>query len=285
MFDATSPSELRSGTLADGRAEIAFAADGGKTRLSHLYHRDPLRFLFPTAPAGDCIQAALVTTSGGLVGGDRLSIDIKTLARAGAMVSPQAAEKVYRSAGPDCDIDVALTAESASWLEWLPQETILFDNARLHRVTKIDAARDARVLAGEMLVFGRIGRGERLSRGFVRDAWEVRLDGKLVWADSLLLEDDIAATIAHPAGFDGATATATVVYVAADAALHLAAARDSLGEDAGIRTAATVVNGVLVARFVGRDAKALRATFGTFWAAFRNKVAELPAVLPRLWHV
>lgn len=285
MFDATSPSELRSGTLADGRAEIAFAAEGGRTRLAHLYHRDPLRFLFPTAPAGDCIQAALVTTSGGLVGGDRLSIDIKTLARASAMVSPQAAEKVYRSAGHDCEIDVTLGAARASWLEWLPQETILFDNARLHRVTKIDAAGDARVLAGEMLVFGRIGRGERLNRGFVRDAWEVRLDGKLVWADSLLLEDDIAATIAHPAGFDGATATATVVYVGADAALHLQSARESLGEDAAVRTAATVVNGVLVARFVGRDAKALRAAFGTFWAAFRNKVAELPAVLPRLWHV
>ena len=285
MFDATSPSELRSGTLADGRAEIAFAADGGRTRLAHLYHHDPLRFLFPTSPAGDCIQAALVTTSGGLVGGDRLSINIKTLTRAMAMVSPQAAEKVYRSAGADCEIDVTLTAESASWLEWLPQETILFDNARLHRVTKINAVHDARVFAGEMLVFGRIGRGERLSRGYVRDAWEVRLDGKLVWADSLLLEDDIAATIAHPAGFDGATATATAVYVAADAAVQLAAARAALGEDAEVRTAATVVNGVLVARFLGRDAKALRTAFGRFWATFRNNVAELPAVLPRLWHV
>ena len=293
MFDATSQSEARPdarvGTLADGRAEIEFATDRGAidapTRLVHLYHRDPLRFLFPTPAAGDCLQAGLVTTSGGLVGGDRLAIDIKTRERAMASISPSAAEKVYRSTGADTEIDVTLTADGQSWLEWLPQETILFNDSRLRRITRIEANGDARVLAGEMLVFGRIGRGERLTRGLVRECWEVRRDGRLTWVDNLHLEDDIAETLAHPAGFGGATAAATALYVGADSDAVLADARASLNDVEGVRSAATAVNGVVVVRFLGAEALPLRGAFGTFWASLRARAAKLPAKLPRLWHV
>ncbi len=285
MFDATSQSDGRSGTLADGRAEIGFKKDGAETRLVHLYNRDPLRFLFPTPAASDCLQAALVTTSGGLVGGDRLAIEITTHERAMASISPTSAEKVYRSAGGTCEIDVALRAESQSWLEWLPQETILFNDSRMRRTTRIDANGDARVFAGEMLVFGRIGRGERLTHGLVRECWEVRRDGHLMWADSLLLDADIAATIAHPAGFDGATAAATAIYAGPDSQARLADARAALDDNPDVRSGATAVNGVVVVRFMGRDARTLRAAFGKFWATFRNRVSGLPAVLPRLWHV
>jgi urease accessory protein len=285
MFDATSQSETRSGTLADGRAEIGFAKDGGATRLIHLYNRDPLRFLFPTPAKGDCLQAGLVTTSGGLVGGDRLSIDINTQPGAMVSISPSAAEKVYRSTGADTEMDVSLRAESQSWLEWLPQETILFNDSRLKRVTRIEANGDARVFAGEMLVFGRIGRGERLTRGLVRECWEVHRDGRLLWADNLQLDGDIAATIDHPAGFGGATAAATAIYAGPDSEARLADARASLDDAPDIRSAASIVNGVVVIRFLGRDARTLRAAFGTFWAAFRSRAAKLPARLPRLWHV
>jgi urease accessory protein len=285
MFDATSQSDVRSGTLADGRAEIGFANDGTGTRLVHLYNRDPLRFLFPTPATGDCLQAGLVTTSGGLVGGDRLSIDIATNERAIASISPSAAEKVYRSTGADTEMDVSLRAESESWLEWLPQETILFNDSRLKRVTRIDTNGDARVFAGEILVFGRIGRGERLTRGLVRECWEVRRDGHLTWADTLHLDGDIEGTIAHPAGFDGATAAATAIYAGPDSDARLKDARASLNDLPGVRSAATAVNGVVVIRFLGRDARILRTAFGKFWAAFRHRAAKLPAALPRLWHV
>jgi urease accessory protein len=300
MFDATSQSDARpdaqigarSGTLADGRAEIAFTGNGGqkdgKARLVHLYNRDPLRFLFPTPSAGDCLQAGLVTTSGGLVGGDRLAIDIKVHERASVLVSPTAAEKIYRSAGATCEFDVTLSAASGSWLEWLPQETILFDESRLHRVTRIDVDDDARILAGEILVFGRIGRGERLTRGLVRECWEVRRDGALIWADALHLDGDIAATIDHPAGFDGAAAAATIIYAAPDSEARLTDARAALEETedlSELKSGVTAVNGLLVARFIGRDARILRNAFGAFWATFRNRVAGLPPALPRLWHV
>jgi len=269
-----------------GAASVTFARNDGATRLAGLYQRQPLRVLFPEVPAGEIPTAVLVTTSGGLVGGDRLDVSVAVGDGAEAMVFGQAAEKVYRSAGPTSRIAVALAVAGDGWLEWLPQETILFDGARLQRRTRIDVAPGARVLAGEILVFGRIAGGEQLGRGLLRDAWEVRRQGRLQWADALHLEDDIADVLADPACFDGATSYATVVHAGDDVAARLDLARALLARDeSGLRTGATVVNGVLVARWLGRDAATLRRSFGNFWAAFRAAVGGRRDTLPRLWHV
>ncbi len=105
------------------------------------------------------------------------------------------------------------------------------------------------------------------------------------WADSFRLDGDIADTIAHPAGLAGATALATAVYLADDASEFLAAARGLLNAAPAVRTGATVVNGVLVVRFMAADPNLLRRAFGEFWAGFRQAAAGLPAILPRLWHI
>lgn len=263
-----------------GRAEVAF----DRARLRGVYHTDPLRLLFPTPASGDPPTAVVVTTSGGLVGGDRLDIAAAVGEGARALVTAQAAEKVYRSAGEDVRFDVRLSVADGGWLEWLPQETILFDGARLRRTTAAEVSGGGRLLAGELLVFGRIARGERFTRGLARDAWEVRRDGRLVWADALHLDGDVAALLDHPAGFRGATAYGTIVYVGPDAARHLEFARTILG-DAAPYAGATVLGEVLVIRLLGGDAQRLRADFGRVWALLRAELAGLPARLPRLWHV
>ena len=276
----------RPAAAVHGAAEVTFARKAGKTRLAGLYQRDPLRVLFPDIPEGEPPTAVVVTTSGGLVGGDRLDVSVSVGAGAAAMVLGQAAEKVYRSTGPVSRIDVSLAVANQGWLEWLPQETILFEAARLHRRTRIDIAPEGRLLAGEILVFGRVASGERLTRGLVRDAWEIRRQGRLAWADALHLEDGMEDALADPACFDGAAAYATIVYAADGPERLLATARDLLGAgDADLRAAASVVNGVLVTRWLGRDAHGLRRAFGSFWAGFRHAAAGLPEALPRLWHV
>ena len=268
----------------DGAASIAFKGVGGATVLADLYHRAPLRVLFPTPPPGDVPLAALVTTSGGIGGGDRLQVDVAAGTGSRAMVAAQAAEKIYRSVGPDARTRVALAAARNAWLEWLPQETIFFDGCRLRRRTSIDAAPGARVLAGEILVFGRRASGERLTTGLVHDGWEVREDGRLVWSDAFRLHGDLAHTIAHPAGLNGATAYAMAAYVGEDSAERLGTARDLLRASA-VRAAATCVAGVLIVRWLGPNPAAVRRAFGTFWAEFRERAAGLPPALPRLWHV
>ena len=270
-----------------GVGRVVYGVDEtGTTRLQDLYQSDPVRVLFPTPPRDEIQSATFVTTSGGLVGGDVLELTAQVVGDAAALFYPQAAEKIYRSTGADCRIDVTLTVGPGGWLEWLPQETIVFDGARLIRRTTADVESGGRLLAGEMVVLGRAAMGETVQRGVIRDAWAVRRDRRLVWADALCLEGAIAETVAHPAGLDGATALATVVYSADDAASHLATARDLLaGAPDPVRVGASVVNDLLVIRFLAKDAAPLRQIFGEFWADFRHAMAGLPAALPRLWQI
>jgi urease accessory protein len=289
MYGVISPSDRL--TLAPplsgvhGVARLSYAFAGGVSRLSTLEQRSPLRVLFPSPAAGDPPVAALVTTSGGLVGGDRLDVDIAVGAGARLLVVGQAAEKVYRSLGSDCAVEIALDAAAGGWLEWLPQETILFEGARLRRNTTIDIAGDGRALAGEMLVFGRVARGERLTYGLVRDAWTVRRDGRMVWADALHMDtDDISYCLVAQAGFAGARACATAIYVGPDAAALLDLARAAVQAD-GVRAGATLCGGVLIARWLGADPADVRRAFGAYWMQLRAAAGGLPARLPRLWHV
>ena len=272
--------------LIDGRGEMRFALEDLNTEISHIYQQDPVKLMFPKVASGEVPQGIVVITSGGLVGGDRIALDFSVGERASAMIMAQAAEKIYRSPGADCLINVKLTAEMESWAEYLPQETILFDGARLNRTTRIEAAAGARVLAGEILVFGRHGSGETFSNGFLRDAWEVRRNKKLAWADTILLENNIPQVLDHPACFAGAAAAATAIYVCDNAGMYLDLSRTILENCKGTNLAAvSMVNGVLVARFIGKDTLELRNAFANFWRNFRYQVARLPNNLPRLWHI
>jgi urease accessory protein len=272
-------------TAVAGEAVLEVRASGGVTRLADLHQRDPLCVRLPQPGRGDIFEASLITTSGGIVGGDKLDVAIIAGESARLRVYPQAAEKVYRSLGADSGIAVSLKAAAGAWLEWLPQETILFDGARLRRDTLIELAPGARVLAGEFLVFGRRASGESLSHGLIHDGWRVRRDGRLIWADALHAEGDLAAPLASIACLGGVTAYASLIYAADDAPAKLAALRALLpAEVPQARAALTAVNGLVVGRFLG-EARAVRDSYGAFWAAARAELAGLPAALPRLWHV
>jgi len=140
--------------LIEGAAEIGFARRDGISRLARLYQRDPLRVLFPVPAAGDPPVAVIVTTSGGLVAGDRLDIHVELAPGAAAHVTASAAEKVYRSTGRTTTIRQTLSIGPGAALEFLPPETILFDGARLRRETRIDLARGSAFLGGDIVIFG-----------------------------------------------------------------------------------------------------------------------------------
>jgi urease accessory protein len=289
-FRCTRPILQRaSGIGTTGVAEIAFARRDGATRLTHLYQHDPLRVLFPTPEAGDIPVAVLLTTSGGLVAGDRLAISTRLGDGAVAHVTAAAAEKIYRSTGATTAITQHLTAGEGAWLECLPPETILFDGARLRRETRIELAPGAGFLGGGILVFGRHARGERLTHGLVNERWEVWRNGALVWGDALHLDGDIAATFADPACFADAAACATLILAppAGDPVAFLEAARDVQGCSpvAGMQGGATIVGGLLIARWLAADALILRRAYADLACHLRKAAMGLPPRLPRLWHI
>jgi urease accessory protein len=190
---------------------------------------------------------------------------------------------VYRSLGDDCIVDIHVRGETDTWLEWLPQETILFDRGRMWRSTAIDGWSGAMIMAGDILVFGRLAHGEVFQSGFLHDSWKVSWNGRLIWRDALRLDGDVTPLLDDPAGFAGAVSVGTFVYVADDAVRHLRVARDLL-EGCQARCGVTSVNGVLVARFLASEPRVLRVAFGDFWAGFRQRVRGLPECLPRVWH-
>ena len=277
------PPDSASTTLR-GRARVTFLQRDGRTRLGDLEQHTPLRVLFPRPGAGDIAQAFVTNVSGGIVAGDALEIAIEAGPGSRCLVGAQAAEKVYRSLGPRSYCDVELRAGSDSWLEWLPQETIVFDAARFHRRTRMEVAPGARLLAGEWLVLGRVAHGENISRLELRERLEVRREGRLAWADCLRVDESGMQALAHPACLDGARALASVVYVGEDAERHLEAAR-AFTKAEGCMAGASLVDGVLVARWLAARPLDLRRALAHFWTNFRALAAGLPRRLPRIWHV
>jgi len=273
----TSPPRLQ---RASGESRLAFALRDGQTRLADLYQRDPCRVLFPDAEPGEPPQAVLVTTSGGVAGGDRLRMEVTAGPGAHAVVATQAAEKIYRAApGSDpCRIDVAVAVEAGAVLDWLPQETIVFQGAQLVRRTVAEVSAGGSLLGCEMVVLGRGASGERFASGLLLDSWSVRRAGRLAWTDTLRVEGETP----DGAGFGTANALATVIGVwdAPEPPFERARALldDAVLARRDVRAGVTLVNGVLVARLLG-EATAVRAAVTGFLAAFRGRR------LPRVWHV
>jgi urease accessory protein len=271
-----------------GVAELGFAASDGRTRLAHLYQRNPLRVLFPLPDVGEPSTAVLLTTSGGLVAGDRLDVVVAVAARAAAHVTGAAAEKIYRSTGATTVVSQRLSVARGARLEFLPPEAIVFDAARLRRATTIALAPEAAFLGGGIIVLGRRAHGETLTRGLLHEAWEVFRDGALVWGDALHLDGDIAATIADPACFAGAAACATLILAPpGDPRRFIDGARSVQQQAAapGLRAGVTVVAGLLIARWLGRDAFSLRRAYGELAGYLRGAALGLPARLPRSWRI
>ncbi|MGH8446145.1 MAG: urease accessory protein UreD [Solimonas sp.] len=284
MYDIGSATQTPAHQRVHGAAVLGYRCDGdGVTRLADLYQRAPCRLLFPDTERDDLPQAVLLTTSGGLTGGDRLDFTLQVDDGARVIVTTQAAEKLYRALDGDADtrIDVHLRIGSDAWVEWLAQETILFDGARLRRGLEADLAPTGRLLATESVVFGRRAMGEQWTRGLLHDTWRIRRDGRLVWADAQHLSGDIAALCAAPFAFGGALACATLVYVGDDAEAQLPLARTLLADSPG---AATAFNGLLIARLLATDAAALRRSLIHLAGGLRHGIAGLPARLPRVWH-
>ena len=168
----------------EGSVRLGFVRDGAETRLAALRQSGAARVRFPKPPANAAPEAVLLNTAGGLTGGDRIDVDVSLAAGCEATVTSAAAEKIYRSLGDTTGIRIGLQLGQGSACSWLPQPTILFDSANMDRHTQVHMAADARLLAVEMLIYGRTAMGEDVRRGRIRDAWRVTRAGRLVFADT-----------------------------------------------------------------------------------------------------
>jgi urease accessory protein len=220
-------------------------------------------------------EAVLINTAGGLTGGDRFDWGITLQPGAKLRAVTQACEKIYRSPGPPAGIEIALGLGRNATLEWLPQETILFEGARLERRFEVDLEPGARLLAAEAVILGRRAMGENDVDVNLHDRWRVRRAGQMIFADDVRLAGrgdrrDGAALLA------GAGAFASVLLVAEDAEAQADRVRPLLGDAGGV----SAFGGKLFCRLLDQDAAGLRRRLTAVIGRLRNGRA-----IPRLWTV
>lgn len=255
--------------------ELSFERAGPRSVLAARRHDGPLVVQKPLYPEGGAVcHAIVVHPPGGIAGGDELALGVRVGAGAHALLTTPGAGKWYRSAGAWAAQRLDFEVVPGGCLEWLPQETIVFDGAAAHLGSEVRLQGDAHFLGWEILCFGRTGSGERFRKGEIRLDNRLYRDGKLVWLERGRIAGG-SALLESPAGLHGRTVCATLL--AAGAPFDLAACRAIEG------LAVTQLPGVLVARYLGDSSEQAKRLLARLWAVLRPALAGREAVEPRIW--
>lgn len=289
LVQPTTPTQSRDRLQRSwGAARIAFKRRAGATALAEVHQSGCSKVRFPTPEPGAPPEAVLMNTAGGLTDYDSLDTDVRWQAGTCAIVTTQAAERIYRSRGEPARVDNILGVEEGATALWLPQETILFDGGNLYRRMKVELAGDACLLACESTVFGRRAMGESIRAGALHDAWRVRRGGRLIFADGFRLSGDMHSTLTRRTVADGSESIASIVYVAADAAAACERLRPVVADAAS--TAGCSARGpVLIARLLATSSAQLRqdviGVLETLLAHLSEsgRLPGKPAPMPRVW--
>jgi len=267
--------ELAVAQRAKGRLGLAFKRDGARTRIEEFYQLGCLKARLPRPVDAAVLEAVTMNIGGGVAGGDVLATRIELHSGARACVASQAAERVYRALAEPAEVSTEISVQSGAVLEYLPQETILFDGFGLNRSLEVALHGDAAFLGVESLVFGRLAMGEAVRRGALRDRIMLTRDGRLVLRDMTRLEGDISAQLGRGAVARGAMAVASIVFARADAEVYLDGVRDALG---GAHAGASCFEGVLFARVLALNGAALRRVVVAVLNVLRDG-----RPMPRVW--
>ena len=262
-----------------GHVRAAFARAGGRTEAARAYETGGLRLRFPhSGPECECV---IVNTGGGMAGGDRARIELTVGADASAIVTSQAAEKIYRADGAPTLATVNLAVAAGGSLVWAPQETLLFEGAHLRRRLEAEVAPDASLLIVESAVFGRLAHGETRIDADFHDSWRIFRGGKLIFAEALCLENAGEALDRRAVGA-GARGIATLLWVGGQAPARLEALRAALDETMEapgerVEAGASALDGLLIARLASPAPQRLRAGIVAAMRVLRGREA------PRVW--
>ena len=267
---------------ADGCGRIVLSGSGNGTRIEDIFERSPIRIMFPRTGGCTVEQAVLINTAGGIAGGDRLECSVTALPGASIAVTSQAAEKVYRALRQSARVATRLKVGESAKLAWLPQETIVFNWARLHRTTEIDLVSGAELLALEWLVLGRTAHGEVVDGGRVTDTWRVKKDGRLVWMDAFRVAHDTFRHLHRKALLSDCNAIATLIYFGPYLERRLELLREIISS-LGCSCAATLVGGLIVVRCAAKESSDLKLALRSFLEQFGPELGAGPFQVPKMW--
>jgi urease accessory protein len=257
---------------ARGEGRIIAATRDGKTEIQSLYQDGCAKVRLPNTHS-DALQAVLMNTAGGLTGGDHVRWTAAAMPGAKLVLTTPACERVYRSIGGDARVGNRLVAHEGAHIDWLPQETILFEGSRLDRRLTVELLDGATLTAVEAVLIGRQAMGESAPEAWLRDNWRILRNGKLIHAEATVLSGDPSERSSLSL-LDGAIAFATVLHVGPGAERKLDAVRALLPESGG----ASVIGERLTIRLLAGSGLALRRSLSPIIALLSSAGS-----IPRLW--
>lgn len=261
--------------------ELGFERRGERTVLAKRRQDGPLAVQKALYPEGDGVCHAIVLhPPGGIAGGDELEIAVRAADHAHALLTTPGAAKWYRTAGPWASQSVTIEAGDGACVEWLPQETIVFDGALAGMRTEVRLAGRARYIGWEILCLGRSGSGERFARGTCRPETRLLRDGGLLRFERGTIEGG-GLLLESPAGLAGQAVCATMLAAAPDLERLLPGCREARPENG--EGGVTLLPGVMVARYLGASSEAAKRYFTQLWRLLRPAVAGIEAREPRIW--
>jgi urease accessory protein len=277
--------ESAHGTGWRARLELELVRSRQRTELGRRRHQGPLRVQRAFHPEGDLAHVYVLHPPGGVVGGDRLELDVRVEANAAALLTTPAAQKIYRSSGAPSHQVTRIAIRRGASLEWFPGETLVFDGASARQITRVDVDEGAAFLGWEMGCFGRPASGLPFHRGTMRVAFEVYREGT-----PLVLErqhiDGSAAVLSERAGFGGSPAWGTL-YALGPRSLApdlIDGVRAALPRnDEALRCGGTVVADTVVVRVTALSLARVREALVTAWTALRPALLGRQAIMPRVW--
>ena len=266
---------------ARGLCRIVACGSERGNEIVDVFQQSPLRVTFPRMTGADVKEAVLINTGGGIAGGDRLECEVATVANASIVVTTQTAERVYRALDEPARILTKLKVSDGSRLAWLPQETIIFNWARLHRLTEVEISSGSQLLVLEWLVFGRAAHGEQIIGGQLSDRWRVKKDGRLLWEDAFHVGEEVFSHLTRRALLGNCKAIATLIYFGPELDKALELLRDISGSLDCI-CAATSVGSLIIVRLAAETSSKLKlALLSLLQLGFEFGLGQFR--VPKMW--
>jgi len=267
---------------ANGLCRIVVDSSKKGNQIVDVFQRSPLRVIFPRMSVASAQEAVLINTAGGIAGGDRLECEVTAVANASIAVTTQTAERVYRALDEPARAFTKLKVSGGARLAWLPQETIIFNWARFHRETEIEISSRAELLALEWLVFGRAAHGEQLLGGQLIDQWRVRNEGRLIWAESFRVGEEVFRHLNRRAVLSDCKAVATLIYCGPELGRRVNLLRDIAGS-LKCYCAVTSVGGLIIVRLAADASSNLKLALCGLLQQLGPTFGRGPFRVPKMW--
>jgi urease accessory protein len=282
-----------------GKLNLVYAHRQGKTQLIHSEGKAPLKVQRPFYPEGqEVCHSVILHTAGGIVGGDRLSLNVHLQPKSQALITTAAASKVYRSNGLQARQNIEIKVDAGACLEWLPQEAIAFDGAIYQQDLRVNLAINATFLGWEITRYGRSARGEKFLQGNWRSHTEIWQENKPLWIDRQWLPGN-EEVFHSPHGLAGQPITGTLVWVGSSISTEIvekaqllwkplhsdALLKSSVGNASHPLTGVTRLENGFLCRYRGASTTEVRNWFISVWQLLRKSCLSRDNCLPRVWQL